>query len=75
LIQDDFGLIFGRSFRVSPNKFAVPKKKSGSLGETKKTSNPKGLNDLIFGVCKKGVGELMVGRELFLGRDLVSADA
>jgi hypothetical protein len=52
LIQDDFGLIFGGTFWVTPNKFAIPKKKSGSLGETKKTSHPEGLDNFIFGICK-----------------------
>ena len=48
MIEDDFGLVFGGPFGISPNKFAVLKKKSGALGETKETPNPEGLNDLIF---------------------------
>ena len=48
MIEDDFGLVFGGPFGISPNKFAVLEEKSGALGKAKKTSNPEGLNDLIF---------------------------
>ena len=48
MIEDDFGLVFGGPFGISPNKFAVLKEKSGALGKTEKTSDPKGLDNLIF---------------------------
>ena len=48
MIEDDFGLVLGRPFGISPNEFAVLKEKSGALGKAEETSDPEGLDNLIF---------------------------
>lgn len=71
MIEDDFGLVLGRPFGISPNEFAVLKEKSGALGEAEETPDPEGLNNLIFRIGQEGVRELLVGGKSFLGRDRI----